>query len=278
MAMLIAATFVVLFIAWIVAEPLLRERRRMKLRAQPFPRAWQEILDRRVPYLRRLPRHLKRQLEGHIRVFVAEKRFVGCDGLEVDDEVRVTIAAQACLLILNRSSDGFPNLRQILVYPGAFVIERLHPIILGNATGAALQSDAPQVMTGESWTQGQVVLSWEHVVAGAADPDDGHNVVIHEFAHQLDQQKGYANGAPWLGRRDRYPRWSRVLSQEYGRLQQQSLAGEPSLFSPYGATTPAEFFAVASEVFFERPQAMAALHPALYGELALLYRVNPAGW
>jgi Mlc titration factor MtfA (ptsG expression regulator) len=108
--------------------------------------------------------------------------------------------------------------------------------------------------------------------------DDGRNVVIHEFAHQLDQQKGYANGAPWLGRRDRYPGWSRVLGQEFARLQQQALLGEPSLFSYYGATTPAEFFAVASEVFFEQPGPMASMYPALYAELQNLYRVNPAGW
>ena len=108
--------------------------------------------------------------------------------------------------------------------------------------------------------------------------DDGRNVVIHEFAHQLDQQKGYANGAPWLGRRDRYPRWSGVMGAEFARLQQQAMIGEPSLFSYYGATNPAEFFAVVSEVFFEQPREMAALHPALYEELRSLYRVDPLAW
>jgi Mlc titration factor MtfA (ptsG expression regulator) len=116
------------------------------------------------------------------------------------------------------------------------------------------------------------------VVEGAALPDDGRNVVIHEFAHQLDQRKGYANGAPWLGRRDRYPRWSRVMLAAFDELRTRAAVGEPSLFSHYGATNPAEFFAVVSEVFFEQPAALAALHPALYAELSALYRIDPARW
>jgi hypothetical protein len=134
------------------------------------------------------------------------------------------------------------------------------------------------VLSGESWARGQVVLSWQSVLEGAADPADGRNVVIHEFAHQLDQRKGYANGAPWLGRRDRYARWSRVMLEAYGALQRQAALGEPSLFSAYGASSPAEFFAVVSEVFFEQPAALATLNPALYAELASLYRIDPARW
>ena len=134
------------------------------------------------------------------------------------------------------------------------------------------------MLSGESWDRGQVILSWEDVVEGAANPGDGRNVAIHEFAHQLDQQKGYANGAPWLGSRHRYPQWSRVMLEEFARLQQQAAWGEPSLLSHYGATSPAEFFAVASEVFFEQPLDMAAIHPRLYRELAMFYRVDPAAW
>jgi Mlc titration factor MtfA (ptsG expression regulator) len=269
MALLLVA-LLALFIAWVIAEPFLIERRRKHIRARPFPTAWREILERRVPYFRLLPPGLQRQLEGHIQVFIAEKAFTGCAGQEISDEVRVTIAAQACLLILNRRTDYFPNLRQILVYPGAFIIERLRPEPSG-----VLQEER-HALSGESWTHGQVVISWEDALEGAANVDDGRNVVIHEFAHQLDQQKGYANGAPWLGRRDRYPRWSRVMSEEFARLQQQAMIGEPALFSYYGATSPAEFFAVASEVFFEQPRAMASMHPALYEELRSLYRFDPA--
>jgi MtfA peptidase len=274
MLLLAIAAAPLLLAAWMVWAPFMAERRRERLRAKPFPAAWRGILDRRVPAYGRLPRDLRRQLEQHIQVFIAEKPFAGCAGHEITDEVRVTIAAQACLLILNRKSDYFPNLHQILVYPGAFIVERLQP-----APGdPVLQSYATQTLTGESWTHGRVVISWEDALEGAAIPDDGRNVVIHEFAHQLDQQKGYANGAPWLGSRHRYPRWSQVLGEEYARLQQSIYTGEPSLFNPYGATNPAEFFAVISEVFFERPREMASLHPALYAELSSLYRVDPASW
>ena len=266
MALLALAAIPLLLVAWMVLGPILVERRRELLRSKPFPAAWREIIDRRVPYYHRLPRDLQRQLEQHIQVFIAEKPFLGCAGQEIDDEVRVTIAAQACLLILNRKSDYFPNLHQILVYPGAFIVERFQSV----AGNPVLQSYATQTLAGESWTHGRVVLSWEDALSS--------NVVIHEFAHQLDQQKGYANGAPWLGSRHRYPRWSQVLSEEYARLQQSSFTGEPSLFNPYGATSPAEFFAVITEAFFEKPREMASLHPALYAELRSLYRVDPASW
>jgi len=273
MALLLIALAPLLVAAWLLAGPILQERRRRRLRASEFPAAWREILRRRVPYFVRMPRDLQRQLEQHITVLVAEKAFIGCDGQEIDDEVRVTIAAQAALLILNRRKpDYYPSLRQILVYPGAFVIERVRPEPSG-----VLQEER-QVLSGESWTNGQVILSWEDTLAGAANPDDGRNVVLHEFAHQLDQQKGHANGAPWLGARDRYARWSQVMGEEFARLRSAVAMGEPTLLSAYGATNPAEFFAVATEVFFEQPRAMAVLHPALYEEMRRLYRIEPALW
>lgn len=272
MGLAIAATLVAAFVLYVVAEPWWRERRRRALRSRPFPPAWRGILERRVPFARFLPRELRSQLEANIQVFVAEKKFFGCAGLDVTDEMRVTIAAHAALLSLNRKAYHYPNLREILVYPGSFATERLIPDPSG------LLREERRVLSGESWDRGQVILSWENVVEGAAIPDDGRNVAIHEFAHQLDQQKGYANGAPWLGSRHRYPQWSRVMLEEFARLQQQAAWGEPSLLSHYGATSPAEFFAVASEVFFEQPREMAALHPSLYRELALFYRVDPAAW
>ena len=272
MAFLLIAGVTALVITWLLAGPFLTERRRRRLRSQPFPAAWREILDRRVPYFRRLPPDLQRQLEQHIQVFVAEKPFFGCDGVVISDEVRVTIAAQACLLILNRRTDYFPNLRQILVYPGAFWVERVR------AEPSGVLQEERHALSGESWSQGQVVISWEDVLEGAAVVDDGRNVVIHEFAHQLDQQKGYANGAPWLGSRHRYPQWSQVLGYEFALLQQCAATGQMSLFSYYGATNPAEFFAVISEVFFEQPGAMASMHPGLYEELRKLYRVDPLSW
>ncbi len=261
-----------LFVTWLIGEPFVVRRRRGRIERDPFPPQWRGVLRRRVPYFRRLPPDLQLQLKKHIQVFLAEKAFLGCDGLVVTDEMRVTIAAHACLLILNRRTDYFPNLRQILVYPGAFIVDRVRT----DATGVL--QEQRQVLSGESWTQGQVILSWEDVVAGASIVDDGRNVVIHEFAHQLDQESGHANGAPMLARRDHYRRWSRVLSDEFVRLQDRARAGQATLLSHYGATDPAEFFAVASEVFFEQPESLAAEHPALYRELGRYYRVDPLSW
>jgi len=272
MAFALVACAALLVIAWLAGEPFWVEQRRRRVRARPFPAAWRAILERRVPYLARMPRELRRQLEDHVKVFIAEKRFTGCAGMEIDDDVRVTIAAQACLLLLERRTDYFPTLVQVLVYPGAFVVERVR------AEPSGVLQEQRHALSGESWARGQVVLSWESVVEGAAVPDDGRNVVIHEFAHQLDQRKGYANGAPWLGRRDRYGRWSRVMLEAYTGLQRDAAIGQPSVFSEYGATSPAEFFAVVSEVFFEQPASLSALHPALYEELSSLYRVDPARW
>ena len=273
MGLLAIAFVTLLVIGLLVGGPFVTEWRRRRIEARPFPAAWRGILERRVPYARRLPPALRQQLEQRIQVFIAEKPFLGCDGQEIDDEVRVTIAAQACLLILNRKTDYFPRLTQVLVYPGAFVVERVR------AEPSGILQEERTALSGESWANGQVVVSWDDALQGAAVDNDGRNVVIHEFAHQLDQQKGYANGAPYLGGRDRYPQWSAVLGHEFAMLQQRSMSGEPALLlSYYGATNPAEFFAVSSEVFFEQPAAMAALHPALYDELRKLYRVDPLAW
>ena len=143
---------------------------------------------------------------------------------------------------------------------------------------AGLARDERRVLSGESWQQGQVILSWDDVLAGAADPADGRNVVIHEFAHQLDQESGRANGAPWLGSRERHARWALVLGAEFAALRQRLAEGESGLMDPYAATDPAEFFAYLSELFFEQPAALAAAHPALYGELRRYYRSDPLVW
>jgi Mlc titration factor MtfA (ptsG expression regulator) len=260
------------FVLWLLGAPYLTERKRARIRARPFPAAWRDILKQRVPYVRTLPADLQLQLKQHIQVFVAEKAFIGCDGLTITDEIRVTIAAQACLLILNRPRGYYPKLRQILVYPGSFVVDREH------TDGIGVAHHARQVLSGESWEQGQVVLSWDDTLEGAAIPDDGQNVVIHEFAHQLDQETGRANGAPVLPRRDQYTRWSQVLGAEFRDLKARAAAGKTSLFSDYGATDPAEFFAVISEVFFEQPRCLADEHPVLYRELTSFYRLDPLSW
>ena len=268
----VVTSVILLVAAWLLLQPRLTVMRRRRIRNRPFPAAWRAILRRNVPLYGRLPPELQRQLRGHIQVFLAEKSFIGCDGLDVTDEMRVTIAAQACLLLLNRPDHYYPRLHQVLVYPGPFVVRR------ERTNGIGLLHDEERVLSGESWAHGQVILSWQDVLEGALAADDGRNVTIHEFAHQLDQEKGHANGAPDLADFQRYPRWSRVLGQEYGALQERLLNHEASLLDPYAATDPAEFFAVCSEVFFEQPGHLAAGHPALYGELSRFYRVDPLYW
>ena len=267
--MLLLVLAVLLGIAAALARPWWIERRRQRLRLLPFPAAWRRILRRRVPAVARLPADLQQRLKGHLQVFVAEKPFIGCDGLVITDEVRVTIAAQACLLLLGHAwPQIYPRLRQVLVYPGAFVVEHEQPV------GGGVVHRQRRALAGQSWSQGQVVLGWDEVLAGAADASDGQNVVIHEFAHQIDQDKGVANGRPWLPSRRQGQRWAQVMDEAFQRLQQQPSA----LIGSYAASEPAEFFAVTSELFFEQPQALAAEAPLVYRELALLYQLHPLAW
>ncbi|APW36447.1 hypothetical protein RD110_03895 [Rhodoferax koreense] len=272
MPIVLAFVVVALLLAWWLGGPWLADFRRRRVAEAPFPAAWRRILRRRVPYLRRLPADLQMQLRRRIQIFIAEKPFIGCAGLVVTDEMRVTIAAQACLLLLNRPAGGYPNLRQVLLYPNAFIVNRV-----ATGSGGVLR-DERHVLAGESWSQGQVVLSWEDALEGAAVPGDGRNVVIHEFAHQLDQDNGPANGAPSLAPGMAGARWAAVLAEAFAHLQALQRAGEPSLLSHYGATNPAEFFAVASEVFFEQPAQLAEAYPALYAQFTAFYRVDPLSW
>lgn len=269
--LLFVATLVLAVAGWLAGPPLWAAWRRSRITAAPFPSAWRAILRRRMPLYQRLPVPLQRQLQRHVQVFVATVPFIGCRGQVITDEVRVLVAAQACLLLLGRPAGRFRGLSQVLVYPGAFVVER--PV-----TEAGIVQDARRVLVGESWQQGQLILSWSDVLAGAADAGDGHNVVIHEFAHQLDQENGPANGAPFLGRREGYQRWAATLGAAFDELRAQLARGEPTLIDPYGATDAGEFFAVVSELFFEQPAALAQRHPALYAELSLYYRCQPLSW
>ena len=297
MPLAIVLVAALLLVAAIAGGPRWRAWRRQVWASRPFPADWRNILRRRVPLYRQLPPDLQQQLRRRILVFLAEKPFLGCAGLQVTDEMRVTIAAQACLLRLNGSASMFPELKQILVYPGAFMVDRVH-----TAPGGVLREQR-RALAGESWSQGQVILSWQDVLDGARVADDGHNVVLHEFAHQLDQETGSANGAPRLGSRAAHARWADVMGREFAALQTRirardaararaqaewswfgsspEAAPEPEpadLISDYGATNEAEFFAVVTEVFFEQAGALALRHPALFALLADYYGVDPRTW
>lgn len=249
-----------------------RRRRRSQLREQPFPPEWRRILERNFPLYAKLPPEDQEELRGDIQVFLAEKRFEGCGGLAVTDEIRVTIAAQACLLLLHRENDDYPRLDSILVYPSAYTARTLERL-----PGGAVQ-EGLSARLGESWSRGAVVLSWDDVRRGAADIHDGHNVVLHEFAHQLDQANGAAQGLPVLDQRSMYVAWARVLGAAFAELRDEIARGHPTLLDAYGATNPAEFFAVATECFFEKPQALKNRHPELYQELKEFYRQDPTAY
>ncbi|GIU51160.1 hypothetical protein TUM4438_39770 [Shewanella sairae] len=259
-------------ISWIASTSWRTKRRRLAITQHPFPREWRDILKRRIPFFRALPTDLQLQLKKHIQIFIAEKHFIGCDGLKIDDDIRVTVAAQACLLLLNRNTNFYPNLKEILIYPSVFIVEGQQ-----QHSGGVIYEQR-RVLSGESWQHGRVILSWQTTKHDAAVPDDGHNVVIHEFAHQLDQEDGNANGAPILKNTADYQSWSKVLMEEYQSLVSAAQHGGYSLFSYYGATNPAEFFAVISEVFFEQPHEFIRQHTALYNELSSFYQLDPVNW
>ena len=255
-----------------LATPTLaRLWRRQRISRRPFPAAWRELLRRRVPLARELPAAQQLRLKKHIQVLLAEVPFVGCAGLEVDDEMRITIAAQAAFLLLGRGG-SFGNLREVLVYPGHFVVPR------SEAGAGGVVHEGRDVLAGQSWQRGQVIVAWDAVRDGAAEPHDGANVVMHEFAHQLDQDSGAANGAPYVGRGALQQAWARVMNQEFEALQDRLANAQPGLIDPYAATSPAEFFAVATEHFFEQPAALATERPALYEQLRRCYRLDPASW
>jgi Mlc titration factor MtfA (ptsG expression regulator) len=259
--------------ALIIALPLWVPRWRLRRAlARPLPAAALEILSRNMPIYARMPAELQAQLQRLVVQFLYQKRFIGCDGLEVDDEMRLTVAGQACLLLLNRHTRVYPELHTILVYPSEFLVER------SEVGPGGVVTESEDGLLGESWGDGRVILAWDHVQRGAADWSDGSNVVLHEFAHQLDSESGAPNGAPFLGDAANYHSWASVLSRDYADLRYDAIYRQPSVLDHYGANSPAEFFAVATETFFEKPHQMAERHAALYGELQKYYRVDPRAW
>jgi Mlc titration factor MtfA (ptsG expression regulator) len=215
---------------------------------------------------------LRLQLRKKIKRFLHQKHFSGAAGLEVTDEMRVTIAAQACMLQLNRRGPLYPRLRYIVIYPSAFVVTR------DETDEAGLQHATRRGLLGESWSNGKVILAWDDVLRGARNFVDGQNVVLHEFSHQLDSESGSTDGAPLLAGESSYRSWAATLSAAYRVLQRKARSGGRSLMDHYGATNPAEFFAVATETFFEQPDRMARHHAELFDVLVSYYRIDPRDW
>lgn len=265
------------FLAWLTgglvvlaALALARQRsRRQALLAQPFPEAWERVLLRNAPFFSRLPPVQQGRLRRLIQRFLAEKNFEGCGGLAITDEIRVTVGAHACRLMLGREGGLYPGLKSILVYPSSYrapVRDRVGPMVI----------EGHQERLGESWQHGAVVLAWDPMAHTALAAEQRGNVVLHEFAHQIDTQDGEADGVPTLGDRRRYAAWARALSEAYRDLQTQVETGQTSVLDAYGTENPAEFFAVATEYFFEKPRALERRYPKLYEQLRSFYGQDPS--
>jgi Mlc titration factor MtfA (ptsG expression regulator) len=253
--------------------PERKRLRRERLRTAPFPPEWREIISRNLSIFPRLPTTDQAELEGHVQVFLNEKRFEGCGGLELTDEIKVTIAAQACLLLLHRETDYYPALTSILIYPSAYVVDK------DSYVGGHIWKSGPEDRLGHTARRmGSLVLAWDEVKHGAADPSDGQNLVVHEFAHQLDFEDSNTDGAPALATRAEYLTWARVMQPEFDALREAEETGAPTVLDTYGAANPAEFFAVATEAFFERPRALREKNRKLYDQLAAFFRQDPISY
>jgi len=249
--------------------PWSKSRQRQALLAAPSSEAWRRILWANVALFRRLPPDAQRKLEDGTRILIAEKSWEGVQGLTLTDAIKVTIAGMASLLVLGFNDDYYPNVETILVYPQGFLVSQRRM----ETRGVFAESVLP--LAGQAALQGPVIVSWADVRAGIAS--GGQNVVLHEFAHKLDMRDGAADGAPYLENDAQIETWSRVMSAEYQRLVAETQAGERGVLNPYGATNAAEFFAVATESFFENAPALLELHPELYGILRDFYHQDPAG-
>ncbi|MDF5715102.1 MAG: zinc-dependent peptidase [Rhizonema sp. NSF051] len=263
---------IALIVTGIFINPVITKQRRNRLKHRSFPPLWNAIIENNLPIYTHLSPIERRRLQGHIQVFLAEKQFIGCGGLQVTQEIKLTISAVACLLLLNERGEYFPKLRSILIYPSTYFVNETV------ATGNYVVEERRVARLGESWINDQVILSCEQVKQDTDNWRDGHNVVLHEFAHQLDQEDGKAEGVPILPRKSDYSIWAQVMTEEYQQLCHDVQRGIKTVMNSYGTTNPAEFFAVATETFFEKPHQLLKKHQALYELLQRYYQLDPVQW
>ena len=253
-------------LAWLIAVPWWRARRRAVRMTEPLSAGARAAIERNVPAVRRLPPGLRARLESLVSAFLAEKEFIGCNGLVVTEEIRATLAALACLLVLGRRGH-YDALHSVLVYPTAFWVEDE----IEDEAGVVEQRR--RVLSGEAWESSRIILSWDDVLEAARAPGEGYNVALHEFAHYLDAEgAGLAEG-------DRpVSAWAADVTLEFDAMLDAVDRGEYTFLDPYAAEDEAEFFAVATEDFFERPAELRAAHPRLYSLLKEFYALDPAAW
>jgi MtfA peptidase len=248
----------------------LKQRRRRRILSQPFPENWLGYLQRNVAHYRFLSEVEKKKLLDGILIFIDEKYWEGCGGLAITDEIKVSIAGMACLLVLGMEHNYFDRVKSILVYPDAYIAPEMPQ------RGTGIIDEMGEARVGEAWYRGPVVLSWNDARAGGRLRHRGHNVVFHEFAHQLDMLDGVIDGTPPLKDEQQARRWHDVMTAEYERLVRRAEQGRATLLDSYAATNEGEFFAVATECFFEQPIELSERHPQLYELLRDYYRQDPA--
>ena len=251
----------------------LRKRRRKKILQTPFPLKWEKTVTDKVRHYSYLDKQEQRQLQQLVQIFIAEKKFEGCGGLQINDEIRVVIAAQACLLVLGLPPFQYLQLESVIVYPTTVTIPRSRQSVF-SASGTIVPDS--QAILGQAFLRGPVILVWDTVQRNARHPEQGHNVVYHEFAHVLDMRDGTADGTPILQSRQLYRAWVETCAREYATLKNNARKGKKSVLDSYGSVHEAEFFAVATELFFDRSLRMKKNHPDLYHVLSAYYRQDTA--
>lgn len=247
-----------------------RRRARKRLLATALSDHQRSIVTKQVPLTRKLPSEFRDKLDGEINLFLNQVEFTGCNGLDVTEDMKLSIAAQACLLVVNRDL-WYDHLNTVLIYPSAF--KSLHQ----ERTGYVVQ-EKETVRTGESWARGPVILSWKHSQEGALNDDDGHNVVFHEFAHKIDELSGRTNGIPQLDDIESLQDWAEAFDVAFKRHVQATETGQKTTIDPYGASGPQEFFAVAVEAFFEKPEALKRHEPKVFQQMSGFFQLDPSTW
>lgn len=246
--------------------PWYRRAHRKRLLAEPYPEHWNAWLTNNVAQYSQLTDAQRTRLRTDLRILVTEKNWEGCDGLRMTEEIKVTIAAQAALMLVGMEHDYFSQVLSIIVFPSQYEMVREET------------DQEAKVALGQAFWRGPVLLSWNEVLAEGRDPSAGRNLVIHEFAHQLDFLDGSVNGVPALRDAKQTHRWSRAMKAQFLRLQRDLRRGRKTFLGEYAATHPTEFFSVLSEKFFTVPRELKHFHPNLHEILVEYYGIDPSGW
>ena len=251
--------------------PIIRYLRRKWLLYRFFPESWQEVLESQVPYYKLLPANLKQTLRNHLVIFMNEKRFEGCGGLEMTEEKKLLISAYAVVLLLGEPAGYYPDLQSILVYPDDYVA----PV---HEEHEGIVSEGVEARKGESWDVGSIVLSWSDIVENLENPSTHQNLIFHEFAHQMDHHYGLTAGVGDEGEIFREDEWTRILAGAFRKLRRKANRGERCVLDHYGATDPAELFSVATEAFFLDPHRLQSEFPELFDVMKSFYNLDPSSF